>query len=230
MDLLIDSGDRSSGDLQTAFYTITKPVIGTKAALVGAWFYFTAYPVSAHSVIFYEGGSTVTPFTASVAAGNYSTTTYASALQTAMNAVAGIANTYTVTYNATTAKFTIVAVASSVALASTNTALSQRYTGFTTQSFGTTITGATVANLSPPLFIDIRMGSAQGGVGVQGLAFVGRVPINAAFGSQVVYENHQLPTYFDVSGISNSMQIAIVDSNGTAFTNQSNYLLKFHYI
>jgi len=230
MDLLIDSADRSSGNLQTAHYTLTKPVVGVKASLVGCWFYLTAYPVSAHSVIFFENGNTGVTFTASVAAGNYSTATYASALQTGMNAVGGIANSYTVSYSATTAEFTIVASTVSVALSTTNTSLSKRYTGFTVQSFSTTITGDTVANLSAPLFVDIRMGAAQGGVGVQGLAFVGRVPLNAAFGGLVEFKNHELPTYFDCSALSNQMQIAFVDSNGEPFTLQSNYLLKFHYI
>ena len=107
-------------------------------------------------LVFRENGNNI-DFTAVLPEGNYNGTQYASSLQTAMNSVIGIANTYTVSYNPITLKFTIqTTIPNTFSLRSNSTMLNEL--GFSSSQLNTFSTGKTAdwtCDISGSHYIDI---------------------------------------------------------------------------
>ena len=109
------------------------------------------------TLVFRENGGVV-DFTAIIPEGFYSATQYASILQTTMNAVPGIANSYSVSYNSQTLKFTITAnLPNTFAIRSNSNMLNEM--GFSQaqlNTFTTTKTAAYVCDISGSHYIDVK--------------------------------------------------------------------------
>ncbi len=225
MDLHLDTNQRSSGAIATATWNIKSQLKGSTIALMGANFFYTRYPVSAHSFLFAENGSG-TVLTASIAAGNYGGNNYAETLQTAMNAAG--ANDYTVTFSAVTGVLTITKTTGtsvSILAQATNTA---RYTGFSTvRDFGNVHVGSTFVDLGGPLYVDAIMTGSNPGMDSEGSTLLARIPLNGLFGDFISYDSSTDPVYLGFSGQSNAFAIKLIDQFGEFFDNRSDIIYQF---
>lgn len=103
--LSLDSANRSSGNNSTPIFTLSETLSRVRSITIDRveiyfnWFYFNA----GNNIL----GSSINGGTVTVAAGTYTPTTLASALQTAIRATGGGFSAATVTYSTITYKFTI---------------------------------------------------------------------------------------------------------------------------
>ena len=109
------------------------------------------------TLVFRENGGVV-DFTVVIPEGSYNGNQYASVLQTAMNAVVGIANTYTVTYSTQTLKFTIyTTIPNTFSIRSNSTMLSEMgWAPSQLNSFSVTKTSNYVCDISGSHYVDIQ--------------------------------------------------------------------------
>lgn len=229
MELHLRTSERTNGGISDASWNLKRKLEGNFMCLKQLGFFYTRYPVQTHSFVFHENGSTATTFTASVPAGVYTTTTYAAALQVAMNAVGGIANSYAVTGSADTGRLTIVPSTVTLGIKiSDMTTAGKRYSGFNSATaFSMSRTGDTFVNLAGPLFIDLFLNNSAGPcINSNGITFLARVPLTEPFGDQIIFDNSTYPTDVPLASQGNTFQITIVDEFGEAFTNATD----FYYI
>jgi hypothetical protein len=226
-DLYLDTAKRNSGTIGNAQWYISKSVPGSYFNLERVTFFYSLYPVSAHSITFNEDGDTGVTFTASISAGSYGANAYAAAIQTAMNAVGGIANTYTVSFVSSTGKLLVVGSSVTVSITELSTA-AKRFTGFTVaSSFATSVTSDSIINIAGPLFIDVTMGSIGAGVDSEGLTIMQRVPLNGNFGDFIEFDNSTNPAEIALQNQANSYSIRVVDQYGEVFENPTDISYQF---
>lgn len=204
-----NSGVADSSSWPLFYYTSrNENVVGVK--VLSASIPFVFYPISsANNTFTYTEGAT--PYTITIAPGNYTGTTLASALQTAIQVrSAG----FTVSYSTTTLLMTFThntATAWSIYFPTRDSLYS--FMGFKPQTLysasgiGSVIVSPYVARASGPdyLYLNSRKlgpfinfnlsdNSATGG-DFPGLC---RIPINASYGSTIIYEDPDPEKYFDL--------------------------------
>lgn len=162
-DVVIDSTCRSDSSLgygiSSSLFTaiISPPIVSVQKMYVkDVAIPFSYYGVTAsnNSITFQE--SLGVAVTASVAAGNYSATSFISALGTAMTAVSPNAQTYTVTYSSNTNKITISSTGTFQVISATMSAVIGINPSTLPTALATTYTPTLGINLSGPTRIFIH--------------------------------------------------------------------------
>jgi len=180
------------------------------------------------SLVFQENG--VGPdFTATITAGTYNGTDLAAQIQTQMNAVPGIANSYTCSYNQSTLKFTISAnIPNTFSIRSNSTCL--RELGFATAntSFAVTHTSGYIVNLVGSRYVDVTVNHPTNSLStgsVQRSNLLARMKFSVAKGSIEKYQV-QYPTYHNVSRNSlSSLEIRFFNDKGRQVSLDPNHTI-----
>ena len=153
------------------------------------------------SLVFRENAGVV-DFTATITAGTYNGTDLAAQIQTQMNAVVGIANSYTCSYNQSTLKLTISAnIPNTFSIRSNSTCL--RELGFATAntSFAVTHTSGYIVNLIGSRYVDCCVNHSTNSLStgaVQRSNILARMKFSVPKGSIEKYQV-QTPSYHNVS-------------------------------
>jgi len=169
------------------------------------------------SLVFRENGGVV-DFTATILQGTYSGTDLATHIAARMNAVVGIANSYTCSYNASTLKLTISAnIPNTFSIQSSSTCLAELGFPSTTTSFATVQSGSYIVNLVGSRYMDIIINhptnSLSTGITQRG-NILGRVKWEVPKGSIQLYQT-QIPLSHNVNRNSlSSMEIRFFNDKG----------------
>lgn len=154
------------------------------------------------SLVFKENGGVV-DFTATINQGTYNGTDLATEIQTRMNAVVGIANSYTCSYNQSTLKLTITAnIPNTFAIRSTSTCLAELgFVSTGSTAFAVSQTSNYIVNLVGSRYMDIIVNHPTNSIatGAQSRSnLLARVKWSCPKGSIQVYQT-QFPLSHNVS-------------------------------
>lgn len=171
------------------------------------------------TLVFRENGGVV-DFTATLPQGFYSAPGYATALQTAMNAVG--ANTYTVSYNTQTLKFTITTILpNTFALRSNSTMLNEM--GFSLSQLNTFTTGKVadwVCDISGSHYVDIQSNFNTNTIasGMNRKNILARIQLDVPKGNIVYYKNQVDSNIIIVKRLDlEQLEFKIFNDKGTMF-------------
>jgi len=169
------------------------------------------------SLVFRENGGVV-DFTATITQGTYNGTDLATEIAARMNAVVGIANSYTASYNQSTLKITITAnIPNTFSIRSNSTCLQEL--GFPTAntSFAVSQTGSYIVNLVGSRYMDITINHNTNSLStgaVQRTNILARVKWEVPKGSIQLYQA-QVPLAHNVNRNSlSSMEIRFFNDKG----------------
>lgn len=183
---------------------------------------FKFYPVNSTNnlIYFMEGAS---PATATIPIGNYSASTLATAIVTAMNLVSPSLSTYTVTYNNTTDAFTFTISAGTFRFMFGTNSLNSASSiiGFTGDG---TLLSTQVSNIAPILSgypaIYLRSNTLSGHLPAMYVqsniisSVMAVIPLNVNFNNLILY-NDQSDQFYDINvKILNKIDFQITDPSG----------------
>ena len=178
------------------------------------------------SFVFRENGGVV-DFTATINEGSYNGIDIATEIARAMNAVVGIANSYTASYNQSTLKLSISAnIPNTFSIRSNSTCLQEL--GFATQntSFTTAKTGDYIVNLVGSRYIDIVVNHPTNSLSsgaIQRANILGRVKWSVPKGSIEKYQV-QIPQSHNVNRNSlSNMEIIFYNDKGRKMSMNPNH-------
>lgn len=167
------------------------------------------------TLVFQEDG-TATDLTATLTEGTYNANELATELKTQLDATG--ANTYTITYDSKTFKYTIATDGTSIKLTGDSTMLDligfAPQTGFT----ATSITSDYPVRLDGTQYVDILADFAVDCISSNGLTNVfQRIPVETSIGNLVYYEPETLD--YRTIGVDslNSLQLRLRDDRGSPF-------------
>lgn len=197
--VFIDSANRSAGVANNFSINMKnlnlRPGVQCAVSLESLTLLNVQYPVNStnNTVTFKENSDDITIFTATVPEGVYTADDYAVALALAMTNAAGVANTYTGTYNSTNGKITIACtLPDTYKLVSINS-----LSGYVSpqSSFAATSESDYLVNLAGAAYIDLlltgldsqNMTSSQ--TNTNGI--FARIPLDQPFGSLVNYRSNE---------------------------------------
>lgn len=193
--IYIDSEDRTSGvsnsfSVQLSDFNL-KQGASVHVSLHECSFLNCEYPINSNNntITFYEASSTATLYTATIAEGNYSSTTFPTALKSALESASGNAYTYTVSIASATDKLTISTTLPAVfQLVSVPS-----WTGLSSgTSFAATTTGTYPLNLSGIEYVDLLCPTLINdniNIGVNTNSILKRIPITVPYGSLSFYQS-----------------------------------------
>ena len=162
-----------------------------------------------NTLVFQEDGAG-TDFTATLTVGNYSATTLATEIKTQMDSAG--ANTYTVTYDASTFKYTIATSGTSIRLLDTSTCL--EVIGFTAQDafVATSTTSDLVARLDGPQYVSIISNLNSMNISSNSYSnIMERVPISTAIGDLITYEPSEVTYQAFHTGTLDNLALRLYD-------------------
>lgn len=174
------------------------------------------YPINSNynTIVFEEDGKAA-DFTATLTAGAYTATELATEIKTQMDSAG--ANTYTVTYDSNTFKYTISTSGTSLRFTSDTTA--DKIMGLDTSvtTFASSVTSSYPIRLDGSQFIDVICSIPSSNITSDNKPVYKRIPLTSSFGEILFYES----TYDDYLPLRAdnliSLDIRLLDDNGNAF-------------
>lgn len=178
------------------------------------------------SLVFRENGGAV-DFTATITQGTYNGTDLATEIATRMNAVVGIANSYTCSYNQSTLKLTISAnIPNTFSIRSNSTCLAEL--GFTSSSTGFAVvhTSPYIVNLVGSRYMDILINHPTNSLSTGALQrpnILGRVKWEVPKGAVQLYQT-QIPLSHNVNrNTLSNMEIRFFNDKGRQMSLDPNH-------
>lgn len=194
--IFINSNDRlyksssSPSDFLIQINTAASEMPKTSLSLEQISFLNLEYGINSNNntLVFRENSDDVTSFTITIPEGNYTSTTFPTALKTAMDAAG--ANTYTVTYSSTTGKLNITTTIPDTFKLVSGSLLN--YIGYEATSFLTAHSALFPLNLSGSSYVDVCLGLLNRNMktGINYGRVFARIPLNVGFGSLISYVNY----------------------------------------
>jgi hypothetical protein len=175
---------------------------------------------STNNTVLFSENSSATILSATIAPGNYTPTTFATAVKSALDTVGS--NTYTVVYDNTSGKLAISAN-------STNTLLIRQVNdviGFDISSaFATSITGDHPISISGSMYVDITSPSIQlpSRTTSNRSNILQRVYVDVPYGFQIRHSNsNDADMQSIISGNLNTLELRLFDDRGNPWTLPAN--------
>jgi hypothetical protein len=238
--LLLDTKD--SINTETPYngqWYITNPTYNTAArfdiSLRGVQFPNTVYPINEYNNAFSVVETTGNTYASTVPAGNYTASTLATALQTAMRAGSGYAggNAYLVTTDSAAKTFSIVtgtlAVNTFIFVACGNSIY--KALGISVSSTpAVTVASSWPYNISGSAYVDVVTSIMQATV-TSGASkhIVDRIPLNVPFGYMVFWDPSNLIKNETTASNIDNISISLFDDNGNPFKLPQNAAIAYTF-
>lgn len=188
-----------------------------KISLVNVTFPNLQYPVNSNNnVIVFEEDGVGTDFTATLTEGTYTATELITEIQTQMDAAG--ANTYTVTYNSNTYKYTWTTSGTSLRFTSDSTA--DKVLGLDTSvgSFAASVTSSYPIRLDGTQYVDVICSIPSNNITSDNKPVYKRIPVVVSFG-EINFIESQFDDFLNLRANNLiSLDIRLIDDTGSAYS------------
>jgi len=229
--LILNTDDSFSTEPHNASFNISQfneSHFFSKIALIEINVPNIVYPINSNNntLVFEEDGA-ATDFTATITPGAYSASELATEIKSVMDAAG--ANTYTITYNSITFKYTVATSGTSLRFTSDTTAGKVIGVEVSNNSFASSITSDYPVRLDTSQYIDIQCSIPSNNITSDSRPIYKRVPLRVAFG-ELLYASWEPDDYLPLRvGSIVSLDLRLTDDAGNAWVLPRNASVQYTF-